>query len=142
MASVGGTASGAVEASPSRSLAPEDAQLRFARCMRENGVDIPDPGSGDGSAMRLGKGGDQGRLQGALRKCQSWLQAGGKMPDLKDPRVHDQYVRFAQCMREHGVDVKDPGPDGTLRIPSKGIDMERARKARDACRSVLPGASK
>ncbi|QXJ20561.1 hypothetical protein AGRA3207_001294 [Actinomadura graeca] len=116
--------------------------MRFAQCMRENGVDVPDPGSGDARALRLGKGGNRERLQGALKKCQPWLRAGGKMPDLKDPKVHDQYVRFAQCMREHGVDMKDPLPDGTFQIPSGGVAPGKVKKAREACQGSLPGAGR
>jgi hypothetical protein len=107
--------------------------------MRENGVDVPDPGSGDQKAMRLGKGTDRTKLQGALEKCQQWLQAGGKMPDLKDPKVRDQYVKFAQCMREHGVNIPDPGPDGQFKLPSGDIDRSAAEKAREACKGDLPG---
>ncbi|MGI5208403.1 hypothetical protein ACQEU6_43415 [Spirillospora sp. CA-108201] len=105
-------------------------------------MDVPDPGSGDGHALRLGKGGDRSKLEAALKKCQPWLQAGGKMPDLKDPKTRDQYVEFAQCMREHGVDVPDPGADGQIKLPTGQVDRGRAEKAREACRGSLPGAGK
>lgn len=140
VASAGGAgAEASASASPSQSLSAEDAQLEFARCMRENGVDVPDPGSGDQKAMRLGKGTDRTKLQGALEKCQQWLQAGGKMPDLKDPKVRDQFVKLAQCMREHGVDIPDPGPDGQFKLPTGDIDPGALQKAREACKGVMPG---
>ncbi|MES9541668.1 hypothetical protein [Actinomadura sp. NPDC000600] len=110
--------------------------------MRENGVDMPDPGSGDGQAWRLAKGGDRTKLKTAMEKCRSWLQAGGELPDLKDPKVRDQYVKFAQCMREHGVDIPDPGPDGKIQMPRKWVDRGQAEKAREACKASLPGAGK
>ncbi|TMR06326.1 hypothetical protein ETD83_04905 [Actinomadura soli] len=144
VASVGGSAAAKASASPpsGASLSPEDAQLRFAQCMRENGVDVPDPGSVDQKAMRLGKGTDRKKLEAALEKCKSWLKAGGKLPDLKDPKTRDQYAKFAQCMREHGVDIPDPGPDGQITIPSAGAGMDAVEKARAACRGSLPGARK
>ena len=38
------SASGSPGASPAASaLTPQDAALAFARCMRENGIDMPDP---------------------------------------------------------------------------------------------------
>ncbi|WP_433248124.1 hypothetical protein [Actinomadura nitritigenes] len=141
VASAGGAAAKA-SASPSRSLSPEDAQLKFAQCMRQNGVDVPDPGSGHAETMRIGKGAGREKLQAAMKKCQSWLQAGGKLPDLKDPKVRDQYVKFAQCMREHGVDMKDPDPDGTIRIPTGKADPGTVNKAREACKALVPGAGK
>ncbi|MFI0371251.1 hypothetical protein ACH35V_25590 [Actinomadura sp. 1N219] len=116
--------------------------MKFAQCMRENGVDVPDPGSVDEKSMRLGKGTDRKKLQAALEKCQSWLKAGGKFPDLKDPKVRDQYVKFAQCMREHGVDVPDPGPDGQIAIPTASAGRDAVEKARAACRGSLPGVGK
>ncbi|WUI02204.1 hypothetical protein OHR68_10465 [Spirillospora sp. NBC_00431] len=116
--------------------------MKFAQCMRENGVDVPDPGSGDAKSLRLGKGGDRKKLEAAMEKCRSWLEAGGKLPNMKDPKVRDQFVKFAQCMREHGVNVPDPGPDGTLKIPSEGIDPGAAEKAREACKGRLPGSGR
>jgi hypothetical protein len=92
--------------------------------------------------MRIGKGVGKEKLQAALKKCQSWLQAGGKLPDLKDPKVRDQYVKFAQCMREHGIDMKDPDPDGTIQIPAGKTDPETVNKAREACKALAPGAGK
>ncbi|TDC44219.1 hypothetical protein E1281_34300 [Actinomadura sp. KC345] len=133
-------AGGSASASAGESLSPEDAQLKFAQCMRENGVDVPDPGSGD--AERLGSGTDRKKLEAALEKCQSWLQAGGRIPDLKDPKVRDEYVDFAQCMREHGVNMPDPGPDGELKVPTGDIDQKAVEKAREKCRLELPGAGR
>ena len=41
--------------SPAPSISPEDAMLAFARCMREHGVDMPDPDfSGGGGVFRAG----------------------------------------------------------------------------------------
>ncbi|TDD68297.1 hypothetical protein E1293_37075 [Actinomadura darangshiensis] len=102
-------------------------------------MNVPDPGTGDAKAMRLGKGTDRTKLQAALEKCQSWLQAGGQLPDLSDPKKRDQWVEFAQCMREHGVDMPDPAPDGKLTIPTAGVDLGKAEKAREACKDKLPG---
>jgi hypothetical protein len=142
VASAGGTAKASASASPTASLSAEDAQLKFAQCMRENGVDLPDPGSGDRSALRLGKSTDRTKLQGALKNCKQWLQAGGRLPDLKDPKVRDQFVKFAQCMREHGVDIPDPGPDGQFKLPTGGIDRGALKKAREACKADLPGVGR
>ncbi|GAA4096622.1 hypothetical protein GCM10022214_70450 [Actinomadura miaoliensis] len=142
VASAGGAAAKA-SASPSRSLSPEDAMLKFAQCMRANGVDVPDPKDGDPQTMRIGgKGADRDKLQDAMEKCRPYLVAGGKMPDLKDPEVRDRYTRYAQCMRQQGVDIPDPDPDGTFRMPSKGIDRQKMDKAREACRHLLPGTGR
>ncbi|MFG2002758.1 hypothetical protein ACGFNU_26720 [Spirillospora sp. NPDC048911] len=139
VASAGGTA---VSASPSASLSAEEADLKFAQCMRENGVNVPDPKPGtDRRDVRLGKGIDRSKLEGAMKKCRPFLEAGGKMPDLKDPKVRDAMTKFAQCMRQNGVDMPDPGPDGFFKMPT-GVSEEKARKAREACRGLMPNVGR
>ncbi|MET7419281.1 hypothetical protein [Dactylosporangium sp. NPDC005555] len=46
--------------------------------------------------------------------------------------------QFAGCMREHGAEVPDPGPDGELDF---GPDVDRAKvtEAMPACEKLLPG---
>ncbi|MFP3963397.1 hypothetical protein SMC26_13840 [Actinomadura fulvescens] len=130
----------AVSASPSKSLSPEEADLKFAQCMRENGVNVPDPKPGtDKRDIRLGgKGVDRSALEAAMKKCRPFLEAGGKMPDLKDPKVRDEATKFAQCMRENGVDMKDPGPDGAFKVEGE-VSPDKARKAREACKHLMAG---
>ncbi|MFI0443964.1 hypothetical protein [Actinomadura sp. 6N118] len=134
-----------VSASPSRSLSPEEADLKFAQCMRENGVNVPDPKPGtDRRDIRLGgKGIDRSKLEAAMKKCRPFLEAGGRMPDLKDPKVRDAATKFAQCMRQNGVNMPDPGPDGSMKIPlGEGISQEKAQKARKACSHLMPNGGR
>ncbi|MBX6767341.1 MAG: hypothetical protein IRY90_09355 [Actinomadura rubrobrunea] len=142
MASAGGSATAVkASASPSRSLDPDDAMLEFARCMRANGINVPDPKDGDPKGIRLAvKGVDRDRLQDAMEKCRPYLVAGGRIPDLKDPKVRDQYTELAQCMRQQGIDVPDPDSNGSFRLPKGKIDRSRLDKAREACKHLLPGA--
>ncbi|MGI5163739.1 hypothetical protein ACQEU3_05220 [Spirillospora sp. CA-253888] len=132
-------AAATASASPTATLSKEDAQLKFAQCMRENGIDVPDPGSGDKQVAIGRQGKDREKVERAVEKCRSYLEAGGVIPDLKDPKVHDQFVKFAQCMRQQGVDVPDPGPDGKWRINTQGVPPERLEKAQQACRHLTPG---
>ena len=74
VASAGGAGA---EVSASRSLAPEDAQLKFAQCMRDNGVDVPDPGPN--GEVRLPEGDiDRNAMEKAREKCGDKLPGGGK----------------------------------------------------------------
>ena len=61
---------------------PEEAMLAFTECMRENGVDVPDPefsedGEG-GPRIQMGPGGDfdpnDPDFQAAQEKCRSHLE--------------------------------------------------------------------
>jgi hypothetical protein len=142
IASAGGAAAKNAAVTPTQSLSPEDAQLKFAQCMRENGVQMEDPGSDGRVRIQFkGKGQDRDKAQAAMKKCRPILQAGGKMPNLQDPKVRDQFVKYAQCMREHGIDMPDPGPDGGLMIRQRPGDGGEAKvkKAQEACKSLRPG---
>src|SRR5690242_12273015 len=76
IASAGGaTSGGGATAGPSAS-APVDrqeAQLKFAQCMREHGVDMPDPGP-DGRVRIIGKKGDEASMQKAMQACQHFMK--------------------------------------------------------------------
>jgi hypothetical protein len=104
----------------------EDGILAFARCMREHGIDMadpkPGPGGGQGFLQIGGTAAPQQRLEAANSACQALLPKG---PGLSPKQIQDMAessVRFARCMREHGVDLPDPkiGGDGSLTIAVGG----------------------
>ncbi len=59
-----------------------DAALKFARCMRANGINMPDPQVGPGGGgiiMRAGRGGvnpESPRFRQAERECQKFMPRG------------------------------------------------------------------
>jgi len=107
---------------------------KFAQCMRENGVDVPDPGP-DGNYSFDGQGGGNGpgadidradpKFQAAMTACRSLMPAGG-IPIKLNPQQLEQYRLIAACMRDHGIDFPDPNADGSL-----GIDMANAERLMD-----------
>jgi hypothetical protein len=151
-------ASAEASAAPSASLDPETAQLEFAKCMRDHGIDMPDPETapGGGFTQRIEVGKDDAeKMQAAQEACDHFLdQAGGPRGEL-DPAQLDKLVEFAQCMREHGVDMPDPTADGKGgiffrsnsgsagsgpdNVTSDGIDPESPefQAAQEACGSIL-----
>ena len=105
---------------PTASVDPEDAFRQYARCMREQGVDIPDPGAGDEPVM-LAPSGPSAQYQAADRKCGPILKKALRDgPKMDDPAMLDNALKFARCMREHGIDLPDPGADGAIRKPVDG----------------------
>ena len=111
------------------SIDPQDAFVEYTKCMRAEGIDLPDPqviSSGDkatsGQVIQIGDagGGDADgphidvegdEFKAAEAKCKPILdQAVG---DIEiDPKVaaeqREQMLDFAQCMRDHGIDFPDP----------------------------------
>ena len=101
---------------------PQEAALDFARCMREHGIDMPDPEVDDTGRIRvrIGAGGPGGgarpdprKLEAAQEAC-GGLMGGGDGDRQLDPAARDAMVAFARCMREHGIDMPDPTGDGLL----------------------------
>jgi hypothetical protein len=133
----GGTAKASASASPSQTLNPQDAALKFAQCMRQNGVDMPDPGA-DGRIQIRANPGNQSKVQAAMKKCQHFMQ-GGRIGNPDDPKVRDRMLKFAQCMRQHGVDVPDPQPGQGIRLKMNKGSEAKFQAAQKACQQYAPG---
>jgi hypothetical protein len=104
---------------------PQEAALEFARCMREHGIDMPDPEVDSQGRMRItvggpGKRGDPNKLEAAQQACDHLLGGGGEGPGKLDPKAQDAMLAFARCMREHGIDMPDPTGDGLIFNSKRG----------------------
>ncbi|MFB8025288.1 hypothetical protein ACFQ6U_20875 [Streptomyces sp. NPDC056465] len=98
------------------------AQRAYVKCLRENGVDAPDP---DARGNIDFGGGDQARalkkdqkFRTATEKCAEYQAAvpesveKGNQPTLSAEQIKVK-VEYAECMRKNGAaDFPDPGPDG------------------------------
>jgi hypothetical protein len=108
----------------------QDAALAFARCMRQHGVDMPDPtfsdnGSGGGgfaikqAGPSSGARPDDATFKAAQTACQPIMdKAEQDMPrpsPEEEAKMRDQALKFARCMRRHGIDMPDPTFDDSGR---------------------------
>ena len=133
---------------------PQQQAIEFARCMREHGVDMPDPEVDDKGRVkvRVGMAGGNGRrpdpkkLDEAQKACGGLLGGGGDGPGQLDPAARDAMVDFARCMREHGIDMPDPTGDGLVMRKDSGggpdPESEAFRQAEQACEQHLAGLRK
>ncbi len=157
------TAGGAKDAETDDAKAekdPQQAGLDFARCMREHGVDMPDPEFGGDGFIRVGPrdaaasgeatAGEPTRppagFEEADKACRHFLddlvQDGGGPIDAE---AQDRMLKFAECMREHGVDMPDPefsGGGGRFRAEigvNGGVDpsSDTFQEAQKACGSLF-----
>lgn len=94
-------------------LDPEDAMLKFAQCMREHGVDMPDPGP-DGGVRINGEGMSPEQMEAAEAACQKWMDLA--MPEDGGRELTEEekqsFLDMAACMRERGYNFPDPTFDG------------------------------
>jgi hypothetical protein len=114
----------------------EDAEaLVFAECMRDNGIDMPDPGPGQQGLADAFEAvaGDYGRatLRQAFSACQ------GLMPQYAQQQHEGEVMlELAECLREQGLEVSDnPFQDAHSGV----IDQNEFVAAMEVCRNVLTG---
>jgi hypothetical protein len=103
----------AASSTTTTTIDPDEAMLAFAKCMREHGIDMPDPetdGNGRGRVTFNGKPGDETKMDAAQKACQKYMAAAG--PGALDPedrqKLQDAMLAFARCMRAKGIDMPDP----------------------------------
>ena len=148
-----GDGSAAKSASDKAKVDPQQAGLDFARCMREHGVDVPDPSAGEGGMVMIGPGpgevqagtaisGPPAGFQEADKACRHFLEGLiGDGPGPLEPEEQDRALKFAKCMRDNGVDMPDPDfSGGGVRITisggpgsASGPDSETFKAAQKAC---------
>jgi hypothetical protein len=126
----------------------EEALLKYARCMREHGVDVPDPSNGrfELKARRS----EARKVAAAQEACRDILKdAAPQLSEEKQAEVREAALKFAKCMRDHGVDMPDPkfqAGGGVLMQMPQGLerdpDLEAAQKAcQPILQAVEPGGS-
>ncbi|MCE7007695.1 hypothetical protein LWC34_33465 [Kibdelosporangium philippinense] len=120
---------------------PTDQLQQFAKCMRDNGIDVPDPAP-DGGWDEAKIDRDSPAFKKATEACKQFLPGGGDLSKL-DPELIEQMRQMTQCLRDNGVDVPDPDPNSPdLGIGAlQGIDRDSpaVKKAMEACKDKIPG---
>src|SRR5487761_1250236 len=82
-------------------------QLKFADCMRQHGVPISDPSSGPVGA--LSSGAPPQTLQPAIAACRQYFSRAQGPVSTPDRAAFTQaFVKYAPCLRAHGIDIPDP----------------------------------
>jgi hypothetical protein len=94
--------------------AADVALLEFAQCMRDEGIDMPDPGPEGLASLRAEIDEGSPAFSAALDACAELLEgyyqeAHGADHDDEERREELQLERV-QCMRDEGIDMPDPGP--------------------------------
>jgi hypothetical protein len=115
----------------------EDAQaLVFAECVRDKGVDMPDPGPGQQGLIdafqAVARNYDRATLEQALAACQNLMPQYAQ----EHPTGDDWQLDLAECLREQGLDVSDtPFEDAH----SGAVDVNEFAAAMEVCRNELAG---
>jgi len=132
--------------------ATREQAVKFAECMRANGVsEFPDPGpSGDLTIDGIANGSsldtNSAAFKQAISACKD-LEPPGFTGGKRSPEQQKAALKFAQCIRDNGVkDFPDPDPNGPLidtnRIPSAARNggMSILHAAMQKCRGLAANA--
>ena len=126
----------------------EEGVLDFARCMREEGINFPDPsfdvdGNPEFDDLNIE---NEEEFDEAFVNCEDILrEALPEQFDL-DPEVEaalvDASLEFSQCMRDEGIDFPDPKPGefGFFAFRDANIDFEseKVQEAFEICQPENP----
>jgi hypothetical protein len=139
---------------------PQERARQFAQCMRDQGIDMPDPEFTEdgGISVRIGPGEaqegaegidpkqDMAKFEAAHKACQAYMPNGGQM-GKPNPEMEAKMREFAKCMRENGVEnFPDPSSEGGGIIiggpnAEGGIDPSDPtfQAAQEKCGDLMPG---
>lgn len=138
----GGSANGGVSAVGGQAMV--NAQLTFARCMRKQGIDFPDPGAKGFQFDPSSQGISDERLKQAEQNCKTEARAiaeAAPKPDVqKLEEDRDAMLRFARCMREQDQDVPDPSlsQGGTsVSVPPDAKTNPEFQRASKKCEGLM-----
>ncbi len=126
----------------------EEGVLDFAQCMREEGINFPDPtfdidGNPQFDNLEIE---NEEEFESAFENCEDILRnALPEQFDL-DPEVEaalvDASLEFSQCMRAQGIDFPDPKPGefGFFAFRDADIDFtsEAVQNAFEICQPENP----
>ena len=126
----------------------EEGVLEFAQCMREEGINFPDPtfdidGNPQFDNLEIE---NEEEFESAFENCEDILRnALPEQFDL-DPEVEaalvDASLEFSKCMRDQGIDFPDPKPGefGFFAFRDANIDFssEAVQDAFEICQPENP----
>jgi hypothetical protein len=130
----------------SKKLTARDKAVKFAECVRAHGVsDFPDPD--EKNQFEYGVSVTPAVWEKAVNACKD-LQPPGTLSGKRTPKQQSASLRFAQCIRDHGVkDFPDPVNGeplvDTYKIPSSNRPggMAILNAAMQKCGKVLGEAA-
>jgi hypothetical protein len=117
--------------------------IAYARCIRSHGVpNFPDPNS-NGQFVQTGGNSlnvSNSVISAAQSACQSLAPSGLQISSGQKQQVSAAGLKFAKCMRSHGVpNFPDPPAGGEISLP-KGVSPSSPsiQNAERACQSLMP----
>lgn len=81
----------------------DDYLLKFTRCLRGKGIDVPDPDSKGNLQIPQSEAANK-----AAEECDKEAGPAPGSEEVSGPEAQQNLVKAAQCLRKEGYDVPDP----------------------------------
>jgi hypothetical protein len=128
IATAGGSGTPTTETGPSPAANVTDRLRQYAECLRQHGVQVPDPDQG--KSVQLSQP-NLPQAKAAAAACQQYAVSGAGDKAAQNV-AHDR--AYAQCMRQHGFPTfPDPDPNTGLTIPKSIVRSPNFAAADRVC---------
>jgi hypothetical protein len=142
-----------IETGPTTAKTDEEITTEFTSCMRDHGINIADPELNADGTINIQKirsdvsnnSNVQGR-QEAIRNCVPLLENAtfaGPMEEEDIIALQDRLLEFAQCLRDDGIDVRDPDFSGGTRsgiismLSNVNAQNSKVQQSLTLCREII-----
>jgi hypothetical protein len=118
--------------------------VKYAQCMRENGVtDWPDPDKN--GRFVIGAGGpnqNSPQFKNAKQACKSQEPPGIEDDPAEVAQAQKEWLEWARCMRKNGITNMPDPQNGRLLVPRDRINTNspQFKRAMSACQGVGGGS--
>ena len=110
--------------------------VKWAKCLREHGIQVDDPQPGE-EKPRIDAPKD--KMDAAAEACRAYNPNWGRPVPPPSPEELERERKFARCMREHGVDMADPGAPSDAPVPETTVPGDVVDRAQETCAREVPG---
>jgi hypothetical protein len=134
--------------------AAEQKTVKFAKCLREHGLNAETSAGPKGFGLKISGGGPRtggpasenaksggpppaiARAMSACKKYRPLPKFQNLSPAQKAEEAK-KALEFARCMRSHGVDVPDPGASGAVELNNINPQSATFETAQKACQHLM-----
>ncbi|MEU5863088.1 MULTISPECIES: hypothetical protein [unclassified Nonomuraea] len=114
--------------------------VKYTTCLREQGLDMPDPGPDGRMEMKFDKSsGGPEKVQKAMEACKQFQPEGMTSGKGGDPKQAENMRKQAQCMRDNGVEAFPDPEGGMVRINREVAEDPDFKSAQEKCRMNIGG---
>lgn len=134
VATVGNGSTTPTSSGPAPASDTQQRLRQYATCLRQHGVNVPDPDQG--KSVQISQSNNDPQAKAAAQACQQY--AIGADNGGKSSAGIAQERTYAACMRQHGLaNFPDPDPDNGLVVPKTVLNSPGYPAANQACAGTL-----